>query len=543
MTEEKQKSLNNILNVLSSINSNLISKNIVISKLEQKEEDQKAANFYNKGIKKISDNKSTSKKDDKTQNSILNFLELFFATLLVSLPMLIKSFKSAKDSIMSFPEKCKIIFNKSIDNLFNLTKDYVITPLSDLFNLKIPAMIDMMSMMIGDFIKSIIFTPASIINQIQVFIEQTKLNMASSLLDMIVEYGISAFLPLQAVETALAERKQQSLKRIQELNEEQSQREEELAAIKSTSYKEIYDDSLEQKSSTAAAAPAPAAPSSSPQTQQQSTSTPYEVKDEKRVEVDAENILETTDSSDLLNYATKADAGVNVDKINPELKKRVAAVSKAIKEKTGQKLIITSGYRSNEKQKKLWEAKVREYGGDTNLPYPYGLSQEVISQLRWKVAPPVPIGKGSLHLSGLAMDLNSHQLNPFAGDRTNSTGWLEKFGLIRPIPKENWHVQLDGSPPTPDNPEKPGSPVQVANEDPSKALDLSSRKSETVNTGNLINKKSMDSKIEKPEVEDITIIKSNDSAKGSNRPANQTSTNNSSKNNSRELYRMNLSAA
>ena len=63
---------------------------------------------------------------------------------------------------------------------------------------------------------------------------------------------------------------------------------------------------------------------------------------------------------------------------------------------------------------------------------------------------------------GLAVDVKPTQgsygagpykgfLNELAGTRTKSTGWLESFGLSRPVPDEDWHIQLAGTTPTGDS--------------------------------------------------------------------------------------------
>ena len=102
-----------------------------------------------------------------------------------------------------------------------------------------------------------------------------------------------------------------------------------------------------------------------------------------------------------------------------------------------------------------------------------------------KVAEPMPPlgqGKGSFHLKGLAIDINSKGadgLNALAGPRDKPTGWLESFGLTRPVVGEDWHVQGTGLPPTPDNPVNPGSPTLVAGKD-GKPTNLATGKSETL---------------------------------------------------------------
>jgi D-alanyl-D-alanine dipeptidase len=145
-----------------------------------------------------------------------------------------------------------------------------------------------------------------------------------------------------------------------------------------------------------------------------------------------------------LAQLVKVDTGVDISKFNPALEEAVVRMADAFKKETGKRLLITSGYRSNEKQKQLWDAELAKNGGDA-------------AKARKMVAPPAPplgTGKGSPHLRGLAIDINSRGadgINALAGTRENPTGWLEKFGLARPVPNENWHVQLAKTPPVGDS--------------------------------------------------------------------------------------------
>jgi hypothetical protein len=173
-----------------------------------------------------------------------------------------------------------------------------------------------------------------------------------------------------------------------------------------------------------------------------------------------------------LSSLVKLDSGVDMSGLSSEFEKRVATMAADFKAKTGKKLLVTSGYRSNEKQKTLWDAMMAKVGGDK-------------AEARKKVAEPMaPLGqgKGSLHLKGLAIDINSQGadgLNALAGPRDKPTGWLESFGLTRPVAGEDWHVQGTGLPPTPDNPVNPGSPTLVAGKD-GKPINLTTGKSETL---------------------------------------------------------------
>jgi len=504
---EKEAILGNILNMLSVFQKKFEDHKQSLYEMEQ-ESEAKTAEELRKPKKDAEKLKVDDEKEIKKSSSLVKTLvTTFFVGLFATLPMLIRLFNDSKDFILSFPEKCMKIYSNVANKTVELLNEYVIDPFTDIIKVKIPAITNTISIIIGDSIQSILYVPLSIMNQAQVYIEEAKLNIVSRLLNIMVDYRISAFIPLESLQTKLEENKLKYIKKIEVLNEEQKQRQIEIEAAKGTSYKDVYTQEVTSKEQQVS--------------EQQKQPEKPEAKPEKPTKEakDPGEILKESDSSDLLKFASKNDSGVNVDKIHPELKRRVTAVAAAIKEQTGQKLIITSGYRSNEKQKELWEAKVREYGGDTSLPYPYGLSSQTISQIRWKVAPPMPIGKGSLHFKGLAMDLNSKQLNTFAGSRGSSTGWLEKFGLIRPIPGEDWHVQLDGTPPSSDNPDNPGSPVQVANDDANKSIKLADGKTEPVNKGNNITKASMEAKIEKPEPEDVVIVQQENEQQSQSLPA------------------------
>jgi hypothetical protein len=164
--------------------------------------------------------------------------------------------------------------------------------------------------------------------------------------------------------------------------------------------------------------------------------------------------------------------GVDLSGINPEFEKRLVNMATAFKEQTGKKVLITSAYRSNEKQAELFNAKLKEVGGDK-------------AKARKMVAEPMPPlgqGRGSFHLKGLAIDINSKGaggINALAGSRDNPTGWLERFGLTRPVKNEDWHIQPSGTVPTADNPVSPGAPTLVAGKD-GKPMNVTEGKKETM---------------------------------------------------------------
>jgi LAS superfamily LD-carboxypeptidase LdcB len=161
-----------------------------------------------------------------------------------------------------------------------------------------------------------------------------------------------------------------------------------------------------------------------------------------------------------LSSVTKlADPGVDIssEKINPELQNRIVAMATDFKEKTGKTLMITSGFRTNEKQKELWDAKMAQTGDPA-------ATRKLVAE----PMPPLGSGAGSPHMKGMAIDINSkgaEGLNTLAGSRTASTGWLESFGLVRPVANEDWHIQMSGTTPVGDGklvPNKTGSAVDVS---------------------------------------------------------------------------------
>jgi hypothetical protein len=154
--------------------------------------------------------------------------------------------------------------------------------------------------------------------------------------------------------------------------------------------------------------------------------------------------------------------GKNITNINPEFARRMKNAAAAFKEQTGQKIYITSGYRTNEEQKIEYDKALKKYEGDA------------AKARKWAAEPHAPLGngQGSSHGQGIAFDVNSigdAAIGKLAGVSIDtgrktpgkdpkpimtfkSTGWLEKFGLYRPMPWEPWHIQLSGSTPTPDAP-------------------------------------------------------------------------------------------
>ena len=180
--------------------------------------------------------------------------------------------------------------------------------------------------------------------------------------------------------------------------------------------------------------------------------------------------------SGLSSVAKSKDSSVKLGGLNPEFEKRVSAMANAFKEETGQKIKITDAMREEADQQKLWDAIIAANGGEAAVAAKGGgnlLAGARALGLTYKVSPPPSVsGKAGPHMQGLAIDFQPQgipgALNNLAGQKwepapdkktpANKTplnnpkeSWLEKFGLSRPVPGENWHVQLSGTPPKGDD--------------------------------------------------------------------------------------------
>ena len=187
---------------------------------------------------------------------------------------------------------------------------------------------------------------------------------------------------------------------------------------------------------------------------------PVEAKPNAPISEKVSSVSRVIKSAASISSVTKlADSGVDIssDKINPELQSRITTMATDFKGKTGKTLMITSGYRSNEKQKQLWDAKMAQTGDPA-------ATRKLVAE----PMPPLGSGAGSPHMRGMAIDINSkgaEGLNTLAGSRTSSTGWLESFGLVRPVANEDWHIQMSGTTPVGDGklvPNKTGSAIEVS---------------------------------------------------------------------------------
>lgn len=187
-----------------------------------------------------------------------------------------------------------------------------------------------------------------------------------------------------------------------------------------------------------------------------------------------------------LQSFVKVMPGVDIANLAPEFANRIALMAKDFYEVTKTKLQINSGYRSPEKQKQLYEEYLAK--GGKNNPNLAPVAKPGVSYHEKKVAVDIqatsqPKGTGS----------PKGFLNELAGYVDEPTGWLEKYGLSRPVTsakvgpkrKEDWHVQIAGSIPTPDAPEgsstatdSQGKPTDVSSGKPETGTELSKNSSE-----------------------------------------------------------------
>lgn len=121
----------------------------------------------------------------------------------------------------------------------------------------------------------------------------------------------------------------------------------------------------------------------------------------------------------------------SIEGLNPEFRERIAELILAANMEVGGQMRVYSAYRSIAHQRELWEAEIRRTG-----------SAEVA---RITVAPP---GR-SMHQFGLAVDLGWNTCaTGIRYEHQPISGWmsanLARFGLIRPLSNEGWHVEPIG---------------------------------------------------------------------------------------------------
>jgi hypothetical protein len=116
--------------------------------------------------------------------------------------------------------------------------------------------------------------------------------------------------------------------------------------------------------------------------------------------------------SDSIGKSIQLASGANVEGLHPALQSNLANMANDYYLATGKKLQINSGFRSPEEQERLFKSM------------PPGMAASPGS---------------SLHNFGLAIDVQSAQANELA-----NLGLLEKYGFVRPIASEKWHMQPAG---------------------------------------------------------------------------------------------------
>ena len=455
-----------VYNVVKSISESISQfVDLIIERPSKKDVTAKAQDGDNKGLETLQkDNSSFFGNIGK----ILAGLTLFGATLLMPL---INILKSTYKTVVDFSTNAIKSIKESVTKFFTTTVSDFFEDIKDFFVVDVPHQLSKLVDVFNDAINSFLEVPGKIIDSIKDYgltFAQNILDKFGPWLDMIGVNTKNAKTDIEArqknlakkEEAAAAQRKIDELDRQKELAERanrEKQHEKEKRDLEESKRKEraardqqLAQDAKDKKSAArpatkepAPAAPKPAAPAPKPApAAPKPAPAPAPASPQPKMQGGAKPSFESV---------TKKDKGVDTNNLNPVLKDRVAAMAAAYNEKTGQKLLITSGYRSNEEQTELWNAELARNGGN-------------VKAARKKVAPPKPIGKGSRHQSGLAIDINSKGnggLNVLAGDRTKSTGWIEQFGLSRPVADENWHVQLAGDAPSPDNPDNPGAPTII----------------------------------------------------------------------------------
>ena len=184
-----------------------------------------------------------------------------------------------------------------------------------------------------------------------------------------------------------------------------------------------------------------------------------------------------------LDQVTTKQSGVDTANIQQGMKDRVARMAKAFKEVTGKTLLVTSGYRSDDKQMQLWSAKYNSM----KAANPNASEAQLIKMTRKWVALPIALGgRGSAHNRGTAVDINSKGASSidaingmtYNGQKVTTNSFLSMFGLARPLGHEPWHVQpLEGAP-TPDNPDPNATPLVADSK--GKMVNLETGKSESI---------------------------------------------------------------
>lgn len=119
----------------------------------------------------------------------------------------------------------------------------------------------------------------------------------------------------------------------------------------------------------------------------------------------------------------RTEGNENVERLNPDFSDRLATMLQEAPAEVRNAVSVDSGYRSEEHQRRLWNAALAKYGS--------------VRKARKWVAPP----GHSYHGKGLAVDLKYASPQAREWIRDNA----KKYGLHFPLANENWHIELAGS--------------------------------------------------------------------------------------------------
>jgi hypothetical protein len=127
-----------------------------------------------------------------------------------------------------------------------------------------------------------------------------------------------------------------------------------------------------------------------------------------------ETVAEEREVDAVFTFTARTGQKANFFKLNPTLRSRLIAMARDYRAQFGEKIIITSAFRTTEDQLRIINAPA-----DAGANYLVG-------------------GLNSLHLSGNAVDINSPQAR-----KADESGLLAKHGLKRPYPvKDPVHIEL-----------------------------------------------------------------------------------------------------
>jgi len=195
------------------------------------------------------------------------------------------------------------------------------------------------------------------------------------------------------------------------------------------SYKKSYDvSSMVTSSVTKQEAPIYDNPSE-PEIKPAKVSLPAGAPDKKPKALDIDKIKD----SDVFTLSGSAAHG-GFAKMNKAQKHNVKAMGYEYAKATGEKLSLSSAYRSVPHQAKLFNNKMKTL----KKQHPDWSYARVYKEARHWVAPP---GR-SAHNTGLAVDIEYHGRGKKSPkiDKAISMGLFKKYGLKRPLAHESWHI-------------------------------------------------------------------------------------------------------